>query len=98
VPALADTSGHLHHRRPRVRVSRTVSRSGDAGRRGQACGARHRRFRQEDLLLIKELVEKGTYPPIIDRTYDLDEIVEATRYVGTGQKTRNVVLRVAGDA
>jgi NADPH:quinone reductase-like Zn-dependent oxidoreductase len=56
------------------------------------------RFRKEDLLLIKELVEKGTYRPIIDRTYDLDEIVEATRYVETGQKTGNVVLRVARDA
>ena len=34
---------------------------------------------------------------MIDRTYDLDEVVEATRYVETGQKTGNVVLRV-GDA
>jgi hypothetical protein len=31
---------------------------------------------------------------VIDRTYPLDEIVEATRYVETGQKTGNVVLRV----
>ena len=52
------------------------------------------RFRQEDLLLIKELVEKGAYSPVIDRTYALDDIVEATRYVETGQKTGNVVLRV----
>ena len=32
---------------------------------------------------------------MIDRTHALDEVVEATRYVGTGQKTGNVVLRVS---
>jgi NADPH:quinone reductase-like Zn-dependent oxidoreductase len=53
------------------------------------------RYRQEDLLLIKGLVEAGRYRPVIDRTYALDEIVEATRYVESGQKTGNVVLRVS---
>jgi NADPH:quinone reductase-like Zn-dependent oxidoreductase len=52
------------------------------------------RFRQEDLLLVKKLVETGKYRPVIDRTYELDDIVEATRYVETGQKTGNVVLRI----
>ncbi len=52
------------------------------------------RYRKEDLLLIKELVETGKYRPVIDRMYALDEVVEATRYVETGQKTGNVVLRV----
>jgi len=32
---------------------------------------------------------------VIDRRYALDEVVEATRYVETGQKTGNVVLRVS---
>jgi NADPH:quinone reductase-like Zn-dependent oxidoreductase len=53
------------------------------------------RYRKEDLLLVKELVDAGGYRPVIDRTYTLDEIVEATRYVETGQKTGNVVLRVS---
>jgi NADPH:quinone reductase-like Zn-dependent oxidoreductase len=53
------------------------------------------RYRKQDLLLVKELVEAGTYRPVIDRTYALDEIVEAVRYVETGQKTGNVVLRVS---
>jgi NADPH:quinone reductase-like Zn-dependent oxidoreductase len=53
------------------------------------------RYRKEDLLLIKELVETGKYRPVIDRRYTLEEIVEATRYVETGQKTGNVVLRVS---
>ena len=52
------------------------------------------RYRKEDLLLIKGLVEAGKYRPVIDRRYALDEIVEATRYVESGQKTGNVVLRV----
>jgi NADPH:quinone reductase-like Zn-dependent oxidoreductase len=53
------------------------------------------RYRKEDLLLVKELVETGRYRPVIDRRYALDEVVEANRYVETGQKTGNVVLRVA---
>jgi NADPH:quinone reductase-like Zn-dependent oxidoreductase len=52
------------------------------------------RYRKEDLALVKELVETGKYRPVIDRRYALDEVVEATRYVETGQKTGNVVLRV----
>jgi NADPH:quinone reductase-like Zn-dependent oxidoreductase len=52
------------------------------------------RYRKEDLLLVKGLVEAGKYRPVVDRTYDLDQIVEATHYVETGQKTGNVVLRV----
>jgi NADPH:quinone reductase-like Zn-dependent oxidoreductase len=56
------------------------------------------RYRKEDLLLVKGLVEAGKYRPVIDRTYPLDEVVEATRYVESGQKTGNVVLRVSGAA
>ena len=55
------------------------------------------RYRKEDFVLVKELVDAGTYRPVIDRRYPLDEVVEATRYVETGQKTGNVVLRI-GDA
>ena len=66
-----------------------------AGRRRATLGIG--RYRKADLLLVKELVEAGTYRPVIDRTYELDEIVDATRYVESGQKTGNVVLRV-GDA
>jgi NADPH:quinone reductase-like Zn-dependent oxidoreductase len=53
------------------------------------------RYRKEDLLLIKELVDAGKYRPVIDRTYAFDEVVEATLYVETGQKTGNVVLHVS---
>jgi NADPH:quinone reductase-like Zn-dependent oxidoreductase len=53
------------------------------------------RYRKEDLALVAGLVDAGAYRPVIDRTYALDEIVEAARYVETGQKSGNVVLTVA---
>ena len=56
------------------------------------------RYRKEDLVLVKELVEAGKYRPVIDRRYTLDEVVEATGYVESGQNTGNVVLRVSGAA
>jgi NADPH:quinone reductase-like Zn-dependent oxidoreductase len=52
------------------------------------------RYGKQLALDIKRLVENGEYRPIIDRTYPLDEVVEATRYVETGQKTGNVVLTI----
>jgi NADPH:quinone reductase-like Zn-dependent oxidoreductase len=53
------------------------------------------RYRKEDLVLVKELVDTSKYRPVIDRSYALEEVVEATRYVETGQKTGNVVLRIS---
>ncbi len=35
---------------------------------------------------------------MIDRTYPLEDVVEATRYVETRQKTGNVVLKLNGGA
>jgi NADPH:quinone reductase-like Zn-dependent oxidoreductase len=49
---------------------------------------------KDDVIFLKELVEKGEYKPVIDRQYRLDQIVEAYKYVETGQKTGNVVLKI----
>jgi NADPH:quinone reductase-like Zn-dependent oxidoreductase len=49
---------------------------------------------KQDVLLLKQLVEAGKFRPVIDRTYALEDVVEATRYVETEQKTGNVVLTV----
>jgi len=44
------------------------------------------------VLSIKELVENGSFKPVIDRIYTLDKIAEAFTYVATGQKIGNVVV------
>ncbi len=49
---------------------------------------------KEDVIFLKELVEKGEYKPLIDRHYKLDQIVEAYKYVESEQKTGNVVIKI----
>jgi NADPH:quinone reductase-like Zn-dependent oxidoreductase len=49
---------------------------------------------KSDVVFLKDLVEKGEYKPVIDSYYKLDQIVEAYKYVETGQKTGNVVLKI----
>ena len=56
------------------------------------------RYQKKDLLFLKDLIEAGEYRAVIDRTYPLEEVIEATRYVETEQKTGNVVLRLAAHA
>jgi len=53
-------------------------------------------YDRENVLLVKELLEAGKYKPVIDRTYLLEDVVEATRYVESWQKTGNVVLTLNG--
>ena len=49
---------------------------------------------KEEVIFFKGLVESGAFRPVIDRQYTMDQIVEAYHYVGSGQKTGNVILRI----
>jgi NADPH:quinone reductase-like Zn-dependent oxidoreductase len=51
-------------------------------------------YKKRDVIFITELIEAGKYRAVIDRFYPLEDVVEATRYVETEQKTGNVVLTV----
>lgn len=49
---------------------------------------------KKDVIFLKELFQKDEYKPVIDRQYKLDQIVEAYRYVESGQKTGNVIITI----
>jgi NADPH:quinone reductase-like Zn-dependent oxidoreductase len=55
------------------------------------------RYTKTDIVFLKQLIEEGRYRAVIDRCYPLDDVVEATRYVQTQQKTGNVVLTIHDD-
>ena len=48
-----------------------------------------------DLAQIAGLIEQGIIRPVADRTFQLDAIVDAHRYVDTGRKRGGVVVSVA---
>jgi NADPH:quinone reductase-like Zn-dependent oxidoreductase len=50
--------------------------------------------RKEDLRFLSGLIEDGNVVPVIDRTYALQEVPEAIRYVKAGRARGKVLITV----
>jgi len=50
--------------------------------------------RLQEMAELKDLLEAGTFKPVIDRVYPFEQIIEAHRYVEIGHKKGNVVIQV----
>jgi len=84
-----DAVGKLPSSRAKSSVRKTgvlLNVNKDSGREGGS---------PEDLVFLRELIEAGKVRAVIDRSYPLEEIVEAHTYVEKGHKRGNVVVTVS---
>jgi NADPH:quinone reductase-like Zn-dependent oxidoreductase len=71
-----------------------LAAGGQARRSGLVVDHRGGRMGRNGMERLAALAASGELRPVIDRSFDLDGIVEAHRYVDTGRKRGSVVLRV----
>ena len=50
---------------------------------------------QKDFIFMKELIEAGKVPPVIDRCYPLSEVPDAIRYLEEGHARGKIVITIA---
>jgi NADPH:quinone reductase-like Zn-dependent oxidoreductase len=69
-----------------------ASKSNEGGKQVRSLG--NVKQSQEDLVVMKELLEAGKVVPVIDRRYTLSEVPEAFRYFGEGHARGKVIIFV----
>jgi NADPH:quinone reductase-like Zn-dependent oxidoreductase len=52
---------------------------------------------KDDLNILADLMQSGKVTPVIDRTYPLNQIADAIRYLEQGHARGKVVITVAQD-
>nr|WP_315193864.1 zinc-binding dehydrogenase [uncultured Flavobacterium sp.] len=53
---------------------------------------------KQQLQLLKDLFEDGRFKAVIDKTFTIENIIEAHRYVDSGRKKGNVILKISKDS
>jgi NADPH:quinone reductase-like Zn-dependent oxidoreductase len=96
---VAQTDCHVRAARPHVRrlvLRLRRPRQRTVGTRKVVFSAEG--YKRDSVPLLKQLLEARRYRAVVDRTYPLEDVVEATRDVERWQPTGNVGLTVQGAA
>jgi len=63
----------------------------------QKMGMMMAEIRQEDLTIMRDLMEAGKVTPVVDRTYPLSQVREAMKYLEAGHARGKVILTMGQD-